>query len=118
TDNSGKWPGDLLISSIDSSLATCIWSEPRMDIFCPACQKPLQIADSHAGQMVKCPFCAATFPAPALPSMASMPAPEPIAPPPPEVHAPDATFKLAPDLSRPAPVQPQAGPSQPAQSLP
>ena len=51
-----------------------------MDIFCPACQKKLQIADSAAGQAVKCPYCAAAFTAPSLPSAAPMPPPEPLAP--------------------------------------
>jgi hypothetical protein len=53
-----------------------------MDIFCPGCQTKLQIADSHAGQAVQCPSCAASFQAPSLPSTAPLPTPEPLVPPP------------------------------------
>jgi hypothetical protein len=54
-----------------------------MEILCPHCQKKLTIPDQYAGQVMKCPLCAGTFPAPALP-----PAPvPPIIPPPPVVAA-------------------------------
>lgn len=77
-----------------------------MDIFCPACQKKLQIADSAAGQAVKCPYCAATFAAPALPGAAPMPAPEPIAPPGPELPPPGVPFNFAPDHRETLPTPP------------
>jgi hypothetical protein len=78
-----------------------------MEIFCPACQKKLQIADSNAGQMVKCPSCAAAFQAPALPSMGPLPPPEPPVPPPAPAPAPEPTFGLLPERAR----QPMASPS-------
>src|SRR5439155_1038875 len=104
---SGNLSADPLLSSIDAPLPTQIRSGPRMEIICPTCQKKLQIADAHAGQIVKCPSCAANFQAPALPSMGTLPTPEPLVPPPPESPGPAATFTLAPDLAAPPPVIPQ-----------
>src|SRR5262249_10305980 len=73
-------------------LHTSLGSAVLMDIFCPSCQTKLQIADSHAGQTVKCPSCAASFQAPSLPSTAPLPAPEPLAP-----RGPEATYVPTPD---------------------
>jgi hypothetical protein len=38
-----------------------------MEILCPNCQRKLTIAEQHAGMPVRCPLCANTFIAPALP---------------------------------------------------
>jgi predicted Zn finger-like uncharacterized protein len=71
-----------------------------MDIFCPSCQTKLQIADSHAGQAVKCPSCAASFQAPSLPSTAPLPAPEPLAPHGSDRVKPEAAFGPPPEGSQ------------------
>lgn len=68
-----------------------------MDIFCPSCQKKIQIADTNAGQTVQCPACATTFQAPSLPSHGPLPTIEPLVPPPP---------KPAAQVSQPAAVPP------------
>ncbi len=83
-----------------------------MDIYCPACQKKLQIADTYAGQMVKCSSCAASFQAPALPSMGPLPTLEP--PP----AAPSVTFGMAPETPRPAPDLPPPAPLPPLAQKP
>jgi hypothetical protein len=71
-----------------------------MDIYCPACQQKLQIADSSAGQMVKCPSCAATFQGPSLPSLNPVPVPEPLGP------SPNETQKQTASGAAASPVQP------------
>jgi hypothetical protein len=37
-----------------------------MNLLCPHCQKMVTVPDEYAGQLMKCPLCANTFPAPAL----------------------------------------------------
>ncbi len=84
-----------------------------MDIFCPACQKKLQIADSAAGQAVKCPYCAATFAAPALPSATPLPPPEPLAPLTPQTPPGNAPFSFAQEDVRLTPQPAHAPPPLP-----
>jgi hypothetical protein len=62
-----------------------------MEILCPSCQRKLTILEQYAGQQMKCPLCANTFTAPALPSAAGMPVGPPPAPPPPQPPLPPPT---------------------------
>lgn len=101
-----------------------------MDIFCPACQKKLQIADSYAGQMVKCPSCASNFQAPALPGVTPLPLPEPPVappalpvPPPPPAAAPIpiepySTYSLAAEPARPEPPRKELVAAPPVEAPP
>lgn len=59
-----------------------------MNLLCPNCQKPLQVPEQYAGQLMKCPLCQGTFGVPAMP-------PPPEAPPP------------APEIFQPAPEPPR-----------
>ena len=92
-----------------------------MEITCFACQQKLQIADSNAGQMVRCPACAATFQAPSLPGTAPLPPPGPIVAPPSALPMPSAPVVVAPNHGHATPVDPQSGPAPfapPAQPIP
>jgi hypothetical protein len=75
-----------------------------MDFLCPNCQKMLTVPDQYAGTLMKCPLCANTFQAPALPSRA--PAPAVVAPPPSAAAPPGNTY----GLKEPPPVPPMAPP--------
>jgi hypothetical protein len=87
-----------------------------MEITCFACQQKLQIADSNAGQMVRCPACAATFQAPSLPSTGPLPPPEALV----ASNVPPKAPVVAPQPAQPAPAHPEPGPApcEPAQSIP
>jgi hypothetical protein len=61
-----------------------------MDLLCPHCQKRLNLPDASAGQVVRCPLCAATFTAPGMPL-----GPEPTP------HQPELAPLLPPDLNGP-----------------
>lgn len=67
---------------------------------CPACRSKLQVADEHAGKLMRCPSCQQTAPIPS--ADASAVAAEPIAPPPP-----------APPVALPAPSWDQADGNDP-----
>jgi hypothetical protein len=86
-----------------------------MEIVCPTCQQKLQIADAHAGQMVKCPTCAAAFQAPSLPGAAPLTMP---AAPDADVRKPDAPFAFAPDSAPPPPPIAPETPAQPESPTP
>jgi hypothetical protein len=87
-----------------------------MEITCFACQQKLQIADGNAGQMVRCPACAATFQAPSLPSTGPLPPPEALV----ASNVPPSAPVVAPQSAQPAPVHPEPGPAPyaPAQPMP
>ena len=53
-----------------------------MKLLCPTCQKPLEVPEQYAGQMMKCPLCNNTFTVPVLAQMPAAPPPPPPAPPP------------------------------------
>jgi hypothetical protein len=78
-----------------------------MDFLCPNCQKMLTVPDQYAGTLMKCPLCANTFQAPALPSRAPAPAVVPSSPPP--LPPPGNTY----GLKEPPPVPPMAPPPAP-----
>ncbi|MBL8799658.1 MAG: hypothetical protein JNM56_37595, partial [Planctomycetia bacterium] len=63
-----------------------------MKLLCPTCQKPLEVPEQYAGQMMKCPLCNNTFTVPVLPQMPSAAPPPPPPPPPP----PSPAFSAAP----------------------
>jgi hypothetical protein len=74
-----------------------------MNLLCPNCQKPLQVPEQYAGQLMKCPLCNGTFGVPAMPPP---PAPPPVMPPP-------ASFTPAPE---PPPVDGAAPAPPPART--
>jgi hypothetical protein len=83
-----------------------------MEILCPNCQRKLTISEQHAGQMMKCPLCAGTFTAPALPSAPATPE-SPIfalAEPPPVLPAPVPPVVVAPSMAPPPPKPPKQAP--------
>jgi hypothetical protein len=82
-----------------------------MDFLCPNCQKMLTVPDQYAGTLMKCPLCANTFQAPALPSRASAPAP--VAPTPVPAAPPRDTYGLKeplPPMTPPPPNKVAAAP--------
>lgn len=64
-----------------------------MKLLCPTCQKPLEVPEQYAGQMMKCPLCNNTF---TVPVLAQMPAAPPPPPPPPAPPAPSPAFTAPP----------------------
>src|SRR5271155_3226574 len=83
-----------------------------MEILCPSCQRKLTILEQYAGQTMKCPLCANTFTAPALPSTSAVPAAPPpttfgLPPQPPPASAPP------PGAGGPPPEMPPATPTTP-----
>jgi hypothetical protein len=66
-----------------------------MDFLCPSCQKMLTVPDQYAGTLMKCPLCANTFQAPALPTAAAPPPPPPPPPPPRDVYTPPEEVAVA-----------------------
>jgi hypothetical protein len=67
-----------------------------MEILCPNCQRKLTILEQYAGQQMKCPLCAGTFNAPALPATPGVPA-SPVNSPAPAVLPPGPLGAAAPD---------------------
>ena len=74
-----------------------------MDFLCPNCQKMLTVPDQYADTLMKCPLCANTFQAPALPSKAPAPA----------VVAPPSPVGDTYGLKEPPPLPPMAPPPAP-----
>ncbi len=81
-----------------------------MEIFCPTCQKKLQLADTYAGQMVMCPSCTANFQAPSLAAQGASAAPIPFAPLP---SAAPAIVAPSPEPARPTPSPSDLPPASP-----
>jgi hypothetical protein len=94
-----------------------------MEILCPNCQRKLTILEQYAGQQMKCPLCAGTFSAPALPPTLGVPAtpsspippaPPPVPPSPPSgagAPVPDTFGAPLPNLDLP-PVSPSPVPAE------
>jgi len=82
-----------------------------MEILCPNCQRKLTILEQYAGQMMKCPLCAGTFTAPALPPAPAEPTAAAYA-----VQAPPAA--PLPETSATPPAVPGSAPPGLAPSAP
>lgn len=81
-----------------------------MKLLCPTCQKPLEVPEQYAGQMMKCPLCNNTFTVPVLAQMPAAPPPAPPPPPPPPppspaysaaAHGPGAAYQEPADSTGP-----------------
>jgi hypothetical protein len=95
-----------------------------MNLLCPHCQQMVTISDQYAGQVMKCPLCANTFTAPALPGAATAPVAAPPSqaassaspPTPPAAPAKEDVFGFAtpvPPRVEPAPPKPAADTTPP-----
>jgi hypothetical protein len=85
-----------------------------MDFLCPSCQKMLTVPDQYAGTLMKCPLCANTFQAPALPSaQPPLPPPGPFPAPPPPSRQSDTAFAPSPPSAAPQPSPARTPPPPP-----
>jgi hypothetical protein len=85
-----------------------------MDFLCPNCQKMLTVPDQYADTLMKCPLCANTFQAPALPSRAPAPAVVAPAAPPGNTYGLKEPPPLPPMAPAPPPNKAAAPPKAPA----